>query len=137
MSLGRRLALNCHRATINYSYVLYLRSPTRATVGSLRFGIIAGSRHYLSIDRISRPNNCALSLSRSRARSAAICMRIRSLVTDISARDSAAAYLRDLRFSRDASHDINLPNESIYPVPLPILFALVLRGKRVLFYACV
>lgn len=55
-SSKRRLALNRHKATINYSYV----SPTLATVGLLRFGIIAGGRRYLSIDRILRLNNCAL-----------------------------------------------------------------------------
>lgn len=51
-----RLALNCHKATINYSYV----SPTLAPIGLLRFGIIASGRRYLSIDRILRLNNCAL-----------------------------------------------------------------------------
>jgi len=55
-SSNRHLALNCHKATINYSYV----SPTLATVELLRFGIIADGRRYLSIDRILRLNNRAL-----------------------------------------------------------------------------
>lgn len=42
-------------------------------------------------------------------------MRIGSLVTGISARDNDAAYLKGPRFSRDASRDINLPVESIFP----------------------
>lgn len=35
----------------------------------------------------------------------------------ISARDNGAAYLKGPRFSRDASRDINLPVESIFPPP--------------------
>lgn len=104
---SRRLALNCHKATINYSYV----SPTLATVGLLRFGIIADGRRYLSIDRILRLNNYAL------ARTTRICMRIGSLVMGISARDNGAAYLKGSRFSREASRDINLPVESIFHFP--------------------